>query len=176
MKFKRNDFLATPDLTVDLQFSDLEGTHFINTLVKSVPECQITGDLHFDGKSRVISSLQYEGVMVVEDSITGEDLEVEFDTTSAKEYSFDPIAEQSDEIEIIRVYKDTLDLTEEAIEAIVYEAPMSITRLAREAYPQGEGWSLLSDQDSKNSLTLSGEDDVDPRWAKLKEFRFDEDD
>ncbi len=173
MKFKRNDFLATPDLTVDLQFSDLEGTQFINTLVKSVPECHITGVLHFNGKSRVMSALQYEGVMVIEDSITGEDLEVEFDTTSEKEYSFDPIAEQSDEIEIIRVFKDTLDLTEEAIEAIVYEAPMSITRLARDAYPKGEGWSLLSDQDSKETLSNNDEEEIDPRWAKLKEFRFD---
>lgn len=174
MKFRRNDFLATPDLTVDLHFSDLEGTHFINTPIRNVPECHIVGNLHFDGKSRVVSSLEYEGVMVIEDSITGEDLEVEFDTTSAKEYSFDPIHEPSDEIEIIRVFKDTLDLTEEAIEAIVYEAPMSITHLAREAYPQGEGWSLVSDQDTREDF-ISEEEEIDPRWAKLKEFRFDED-
>lgn len=173
MKFRRSDFLAAPDssIKVDLDFSDPDESRFVNTPVRALPECHIEGVLHFDGKSRVVSHLQYNGVMVVEDSITGEDLEVEFETESEKEYSFDPVdPENEEDEEIIRVYKDTLDLSDEAAEAIVYEAPMSITRLAREDYPKGEGWSLLSDQDSDHT-----EGQEDPRWAKLKELNFEDD-
>ncbi len=170
MKFRRSDFLAAPEssIHVDLEFSDPTGERFVNTPVKALPECHIEGTLHFDGKSRVVSSLQYTGTMTVEDSITGEDLDVEFETESEKEYSFDPVEPEDDE-EIIRVYRDTLDLSDEAQEAIVYEAPMSVTRLAREDYPQGEGWTLTSDQDPQMDKK-----EEDPRWAKLKEIQFEE--
>ena len=170
MKFRRSDFLAAPNsfLDVDLEFSDPEGKRFVNTPVKAVPECHIEGKLQFDGRSKVVSSLQYDGIMTVIDSITGEDLDVEFEAESSKEYSFDPVDASEDE-EIIRVYKDTLDLSDEAVEAIVYEAPMSITRLARENYPSGEGWTLISDQDEKSESK-----EEDPRWAKLKEIKFED--
>ena len=170
MKFRRSDFLAAPEssIHVDLEFSDPTGERFVNTPVKALPECHIEGTLHFDGKSRVVSSLQYTGTMTVEDSITCEDLDVEFETESEKEYSFDPVEPEDDE-EIIRVYRDTLDLSDEAQEAIVYEAPMSVTRLAREDYPQGEGWTLTSDQDPQMDKK-----EEDPRWAKLKEIQFEE--
>lgn len=170
MKFRRSDFLAAPDasIPVDLDFSDPDESRFVNTPVKALPECHIEGILHFDGKSRVVSHLQYTGIMVVEDSITGEDLDVEFETESEWEYSFDPIEPEEAE-DIVRVYKDILDLSDEATEAIVYEAPMSITRLAREDYPKGEGWSLISDQDPASS-----KQDEDPRWAKLKELNFED--
>ena len=83
-------------------------------------------------------------------------------------FFFDPVEPEDDE-EIIRVYRDTLDLSDEAQEAIVYEAPMSVTRLAREDYPQGEGWTLTSDQDPQTDKK-----EEDPRWAKLKEIQFEE--
>ena len=171
MKYRRSDFLAAPDssIPVSLDFSDPEGERFVNTPIIALPDCHIEGILHFDGKSRVVSNLHLEGVMVVEDSITGEDLELEFDTDSEKEYSFDPLETADEAEEIVRVFKDTLDLGDEIVEAIVYEAPMSITRLAREEYPQGEGWSLISDQDADDSKS-----EEDPRWAKLKELNFED--
>ncbi|MGM9960500.1 MAG: YceD family protein [Allobaculum sp.] len=171
MKFKRSDFLAAPEssIHVSLDYADPTGERFVNTPVKAVPSCRIEGILHFDGRSRVVSSLHYTGIMTVEDSITGEDLDVDFETDSQKEYSFDPLEEDDDEEEIIRVFKDILDLTDEAEEAIAYEAPMSITHLAREEYPQGEGWSLISDQDA-----VPDTQEEDPRWAKLKEFKFED--
>ncbi len=170
MKFRRSDFLAAPNsyLKVNLDFSDPTGERFVNTPVKALPECHIEGTLQFDGRSKVVSSLQYDGIMTVIDSITGDDLDVEFETESSKEYSFDPVDASEDE-EIIRVFKDTLDLSDEAVEAIVYEAPMSITRLAREDYPSGEGWTLISDQDEKTETAQE-----DPRWAKLKEIKFED--
>ena len=171
VKFKRSDFLAAPksSIPVDLDYCDPTGERFVNTPVQALPHCHIEGTLHFDGKSKVVSSLHYTGTMTVIDSITGEDLDVDFETDSRQEYSFDPLTEDDDEEEIIRVYKDVIDLTDEAEEAIAYEAPMSITHLAREEYPQGEGWTLTSDQDA-----IPETKEEDPRWAKLKEFKFED--
>nr|WP_244957028.1 YceD family protein [Faecalicoccus acidiformans] len=104
--------------------------------------------------------------MIVPDSITLEDLEVIFDTTSQVTYSFDPVTQDDDEIIVVK--KDTIDLNPEILQAVIYEAPMHITRLPRDQYPKGDGWQVLSDQDPK-------EDKIDPRWAKLNEFKMDDD-
>lgn len=174
MKYRRSDFLAADESSIPVDFDlELSDDQFANTPVKAVEECHVTGVLHFDGRNRVISHLHYTGVMIVEDSITSEDLEYDFEAESEKEYSFDPVdksdaADPEDE-EVIVVARDTIDLTDEAVEAIVYEAPMSITRLAREDYPKGADWVLISDQDKQDS-----EPQEDPRWAKLKELNFED--
>lgn len=64
--------------------------------------------------------------------------------------------------------KDTIDINPEIFQAILYEAPMSITRLPRDQYPKGDGWQLLSDQDRE-------EPKIDPRWEKLNDFKLDDD-
>ena len=104
--------------------------------------------------------------MIVPDSITLEDLEVTFDTTSQVTYSFEPV--DPDEDEIIVVKKDTIDINPEILQAVIYEAPMHITNCPRDKYPKGDGWQVLSDQDPK-------EEKIDPRWAKLNEFKLDDD-
>lgn len=168
VKYRKSDFLtaASSSMDVDLDFSDPEGRLFANTLIQALPECHITGVLHFDGRNRVSSDLHCEGVMTVIDSITGDELDVDFEAESEKTYSFDG-ADTLEEAVLVK--NDTIDLTDEAVEAIVYEAPMSITRLAREDYPSGEGWSLVSDQDP-----VDEKKEEDPRWAKLKDFHFED--
>lgn len=171
VKFRKSDFMAAPDdyLEVNTDLADLDGAQFVNTPVLAVPECHVEGTLQFDGRSRVVSNLHYSGFMIVEDSITGEDLEYDFEADSEKEYSFDPLEDTDDQEDILVVNNNTIDLNDEMIEAIVYEAPMSITRLAREDYPSGKGWSLTSDQDEGDS-----QQQEDPRWAKLKDLNFED--
>ncbi len=172
MKFTRNDFLAAPDqkIHVDETISIPAGEEaFHQTLVKSVPSCHVSGTLSFDGRSRVYSDLNLEGVLVVADSITDEDVDVDFQADSRTVYSFEPVGAEEDEVVMAR--KDTVDINPEIFQTIVYEAPMSITRLNREDYPKGNGWALMSDQDKKDP-----DDEIDPRWARLKDFEFQEDD
>ena len=113
----------------------------------------------------VYSNLDIDGVMIVLDSITMEDLDVEFDTKSQETYSFEPVSQDED---IIAVKKNTLDINPEIFQAVLYEAPMAITRLPRDQYPKGDGWALLSDQDPQ-------EPQIDPRWEKLKDFKLEDD-
>ena len=125
--------------------------------------------MQFDGNSLVFSDLDMDGVMIVPDSITLEDLEVTFDTKSQTTYSFVKQNEDTDE-EIIVVKKDTIDLNPEIFQAILFEAPMSLTRVSKDQYPSGKGWQLISEEDLE-----SEEDRIDPRWEKLSEFKLDDD-
>lgn len=168
VKFTKKDFLNAKNgiIEIDEWIVVEENDLLHHTQVKSIPEVHVTGTLQFDHRSLVFSDLDLDGVMIVLDSITMEDLEVAFDTKSQETYSFDPIKENDEDIIVVK--KDTVDINPEIFQAIIYEAPMSITRLPRDQYPKGDGWQLLSDQDKE-------EPKIDPRWEKLNDFKLDDD-
>lgn len=168
VKFTKKDFLNAKNgiIEIDEWIAVEENDLLHHTQVKSIPEVHVTGTLQFDHRSLVFSDLDLDGVMIVLDSITMEDLEVAFDTKSQETYSFDPIKENDEDIIVVK--KDTVDINPEIFQAIIYEAPMSITRLPRNQYPKGDGWQLLSDQDKE-------EPKIDPRWEKLNDFKLDDD-
>ena len=168
MKFTKKDFLNAKNgiIEIDEWIAVEENDLLHHTQVKSIPEVHVTGTLQFDHRSLVFSDLDLDGVMIVLDSITMEDLEVAFDTKSQETYSFDPIKENDEDIIVVK--KDTVDINPKIFQAIIYEAPMSITRLPRDQYPKGDGWQLLSDQDKE-------EPKIDPRWEKLNDFKLDDD-
>lgn len=168
MKFTKKDFLNAKNgiIEIDEWIAVEENDLLHHTQVKSIPEVHVTGTLQFDHRSLVFSDLDLDGVMIVLDSITMEDLEVAFDTKSQETYSFDPIKENDEDIIVVK--KDTVDINPEIFQAIIYETPMSITRLPRDQYPKGDGWQLLSDQDKE-------EPKIDPRWEKLNDFKLDDD-
>ena len=168
MKFTKKDFLNAKNgiIEIDEWIAVEENDLLHHTQVKSIPEVHVTGTLQFDHRSLVFSDLDLDGVMIVLDSITMEDLEVAFDTKSQETYSFDPIKENDEDIIVVK--KDTVDINPEIFQAIIYEAPLSITRLPRDQYPKGDGWQLLSDQDKE-------EPKIDPRWEKLNDYKLDDD-
>ncbi len=168
VKFTKKDFLNAKNGTIyiDELIAIEENDLLHHTQVKSVPEVRITGTLQFDEQSLVVSNLDIDGTMIVPDSITLDDIEVAFDTTSQTTYSFAPLSEDAND-EIIVVKKDTIDINPEIFQAILYEAPMSITKCPRDKYPKGNGWQVISDQDPK-------ENSIDPRWEKLSEFKLDD--
>ena len=112
MKFTKKEFLSAPlgKIAVDEWIAVEENDLLHHTQVKSIPKVHITGDLQYDGSTLVYSNLELEGVMIVLDSITLEDLEVEFDTESHETYSFVPIKEERRDEEVIVVKHDTIDI------------------------------------------------------------------
>lgn len=172
VKFTKREFLNAPlgKIHIDEWIAVEENDFLHHTQVKSIPKVHVTGELQYDGSTLVYSNLELEGVMIIPDSITLEDLEVEFDTESHEVYSFSPIKDRENEEDIIVVKKDTIDINPEILQAVLYEAPMALTRLPREEYPKGEGWQVISDQDAHQK-----DDQIDPRWEKLSEFKLDDD-
>lgn len=89
MKFTKKDFLNAKNgiIEIDEWIAVEENDLLHHTQVKSIPEVHVTGTLQFDHRSLVFSDLDLDGVMIVLDSITMEDLEVAFDTKSQETYS-----------------------------------------------------------------------------------------
>lgn len=171
MTYTKQDFVSAPNgiIEIDETFAVEENDLLHHTQVKSIPEVHVRGTLQFDGTALVFSDMDLDGVMIVPDSITLEDVEVEFDTTSQTTYSFEPIEGNTDE-EIIVVKKNTLDINPELFQAVLLEAPISVTKVSRKDYPKGKGWQVLSDADQPE------EEPMDPRWEKLNKLLMDEDD
>ena len=169
VKFNRKDFLNAKNhiIEIDEWIAVGENDLLHHTSVKSIPDVHVTGTLEFDGMNFVSSDLRMDGTMIVLDSITNEDIDFTFEAESQQTYSFVPVQDAEDQ-EIIVVKKETIDINPEIFQAILYEAPMSITRLPRDQYPKGDGWQLLSDQDKE-------EPKIDPRWEKLNDFKLDDD-
>ena len=168
VKFNRKDFLNANNhiIEIDEWIAIEENDLLHHTSVKSVPDVHVTGTLEFDGMNFVSSDLSMDGTMVVLDSITNEDIDVHMGAGCWSSWHV-PVEDAEDQ-EIIVVKKDTIDINPEIFQAILYEAPMSITRLPRDQYPKGDGWQLLSDQDRE-------EPKIDPRWEKLNDFKLDDD-
>ena len=171
VKYTKQDFVSTTNgiIEVDETFAIEENECLLESQVKEVPDVHVQGTLQYDGNNRVYSNLEIEGMMIVPDSISLEDIEWEFETTSQTTYSFQSLNED-DEEEIIVVKKNCLDIKPELFQAILLEAPISITHVDRENYPQGDGWQVLSDCDKPEK------DSIDPRWEKLNELLKDEKD
>ena len=86
VKFTKKDFLNAKNgiIEIDEWIAVEENDLLHHTQVKSIPEVHVTGTLQFDHRSLVFSDLDLDGVMIVLDSITMEDLEVAFDTAGTK--------------------------------------------------------------------------------------------
>ncbi|MBP3852373.1 MAG: hypothetical protein J6D36_07500, partial [Erysipelotrichaceae bacterium] len=106
MKFTKTDFCQSRNgvITIDEYLAIEENDLLHHTQVKSIPEVHVTGTLQFDGTALVFSDLEMDGVMIVPDSITSEDIEVVFDTESQSTYSFvslDRLETEDDEIIVV---------------------------------------------------------------------------
>lgn len=170
MKFNRKDFLNAKNhiIEIDEWIAIEENDLLHHTSVKSIPDVHVTGTLEFDGMNFVSSDLRMDGTMIVLDSITNEMILIFHLRRSRNKRILLFLYRMQKDQEIIVVKKETIDINPEIFQAILYEAPMSITRLPRDQYPKGDGWQLLSDQDKE-------EPKIDPRWEKLNDFKLDDD-
>ena len=172
VKFNRKDFLNAKNhiIEIDEWIAVEENDLLHHTSVKSIPDVHVTGTLEFDGMNFVSSDLRMDGTMIVLDSITNEDIDFPFEAESQQTYSFVPVQDAESQTDRFLIHHHNMLHRRyiEIFQAILYEAPMSITRLPRDQYPKGDGWQLLSDQDRE-------EPKIDPRWEKLNDFKLDDD-
>ena len=50
------------------------------------------------------------------------------------------------------------------------EVPLKVVKEGIKEYPKGDGWEVVKEED----YTKSKKDDIDPRLAKLKEFKLED--
>ena len=147
----------------DLKF-DSSAFDSINRLTNLL-NVNVFGHCCYDSHSKRFEiQLEITGEMVIPCAITLEDVTIPFDIESCEIFSFD----QSDDENIHFCKKNWIDLNPIVFQLILAEVPVKVVKNDI-SYPKGDGWEIITEQDYLNSKI----DEIDPRLAKLKDFKFD---
>ncbi|MBQ9048737.1 MAG: DUF177 domain-containing protein [Solobacterium sp.] len=135
-----------------------------NSRINSVKNVHVDGQGFLeDGTERFFADMHVTGVMLVPDAVTGEEIEYPFETESEEIYAF----EETDEDGVRIVTGEVVELMPAVVDAILLEVPLQVTNASEEDYPQGDGWRVITEE----AYQRSQEERLDPRLAKLKEFK-----
>ena len=135
--------------------------------IRGLQDVTVSGNIHYDTASeRVFADLDIEGVMIVPCSITLEDVEYDFHTKSLEVFSFD----KTEDEDVHEVKGDVVELLPVIFQLILMEVPLKVVKEGIKEYPKGDGWEVVKEED----YTKSKKDDIDPRLAKLKEFKLED--
>lgn len=164
MKWTRSELLrqsqkVTFDEDIEISSSAFDG----NSRINAVKDVHVDGSGFLDdGEDRFYADIHVTGIMLCPDAITGEEIEVPFETDSDEVYVF----EDTDEDGVRIVKDDVIELLEAVIADILLEVPLQVTEAAEGEYPEGDGWKIYSEAEYQESL----KDQIDPRLAILKQF------
>lgn len=137
--------------------------------LRGLSDVTVSGNIHYETSSnRAYADLEIEGVMIVPCSITNEDVEYDFHTKSLEVFSFDKV-KNSDE-DVHEVKGDVVELLPVIFQLIILEIPMKVVKPGLKDYPKGNGWEVVKEEDYRKEK----ERDIDPRLAKLKEFKIED--
>ena len=101
--------------------------------------------------------------MLCPDAITGEEIEVPFETDSQEVYVFEETEEDGARV----VTNEVIELLPAVIDDILLEVPLQVTEVSEDEYPEGDGWKVYSEAEYQESR----KDQLDPRLAVLKQFK-----
>lgn len=165
MKWTRSELLRNyrnveVDEDVEIDASVFAG----NPLITNTEDVHVEGKGYLDESGeRFYIDLIIDGIMICPDAITGEDIEVPFETDSEEIYSFIDTDEDG-----VRIADDeVIDILPAVIDAILLEVPLQVTLAAEDEYPEGDGWKVYSEAEYQESR----KDQIDPRLAILKQFK-----
>jgi len=134
--------------------------YYKKTDIQKLEKVNFSGKIYYDYNDNLKLEGTCNGIMVLKDSITLDDIEYPF------EFEIDYEIDKNNE-EIVEYYEkseNTLDIMGILWQNIVLEVPMRITNSKLEDIKtSGEGWNLI-DENKK---------EIDPRLAKLTELLDD---
>lgn len=130
----------------------------------------IEGNGYYDAKtSEFILGLDIECSVSVPCAISLVPIEIDIVTQVSETFIFEESSLLEEMEELIYVEGLEIDLWPYIWSAIVAEIPIKVIDPNLKEYPQGDGWQVISEAD----FVKEKEDTLDPRLAKLKEFKFD---
>ena len=169
MKWSRAQLLQAENCTIYFDETIDFGPEIFAKMnqIRGLQDVTVSGNVHYDTASeRVFADLDIEGVMIVPCSITLEDVEYDFHTKSLEVFSFDKV----DDEDVHEVKGDVVELLPVVFQLILMEVPLKVVKKGLKQYPKGDGWEVVKEED----YTKSKNDDIDPRLAKLKEFKLED--
>lgn len=168
LKWNRVQLLQAKDnaLTFDEKMSFDDAAFANYEQIKRVDDVRAYGEIKYDVHlERIFVSMNIEGTMIVPCAITLEDIEFPFETEAYETFGF----EASDE-EFLHVMKgDVVEVLPIIFQLILMEAPLKVVKKGIK-YPKGKGWEVVKETKAKPAEKQK----LDPRLAKLKQFKFDD--
>ena len=169
MKIARADLLRAENNTISIDESiRFEPEAFARMHnIRSVPDVHVSGEIHYDVASeRAYADLSITGVMIVPCSITLDDVEVSFHSESEEVFSF----VKCEDADVHEAKGDVVELLPVIFQQILMEIPLKVVKPGIKEYPKGEGWKVIREED----LQEEKEKEIDPRLAKLREFKAED--
>lgn len=168
LKWSKNELMLLPNNTVefDEQFEFDKATIQKIERLNDLRKIQVQGIGRYDHSlQRFYVDMTISGDMIVPCAITLEDVLVPLEISSTETFAFEK-APNEDAIEVKGEYVELLPVI---LQLIVMEIPWKVIKEGIESYPRGDGWEVLKEEE-----LLKEKKEMDPRLAKLKEFKFDE--
>jgi len=129
---------------------------YSNEEIKDTKNLHLEGYVYYNSAEILEINLEVNGIMILSDSVTLEDIEYPFSIKINEEYGLnDGYFKEYYENE-----QNILDIMAILWENIVLEVPMHLTN-TKDAKLEGVGWSLGNNKNSE---------EIDPRLAKLTEL------
>lgn len=167
MKWTKSELLNLQDKELffeeEVQFEDQAFNKASS--VHHVEDVFVSGVARFNEQGYFEVELDVEGVLVCFCSVTNELVEVPFETNSHEIFSF----VDTEDIEIHVVKNEVVELAPIVFQLILLEVPLRVVKDGSIEYPQGDGWRIYSEKDFEESKKRQ----VDPRLAKLKDFKVE---
>lgn len=170
MKWSKNELLKASGNTVAFNEQITFGKEAFDRLshLRGLRDVTVSGSLHYNSDDdRAYADLDIEGVMIVPCSITLEDVEVPFQTTSDEVFAFVKVSEDED---VHECKGDVVELLPVIFQLILMEVPLKTVKPGIQAYPKGKGWEVVKEEDYVRECA----DEIDPRLAKLRDFKIEE--
>jgi len=166
VKFKKSDVLNSIETIEFEEKLTFDSNAFINfSRLNSLEDCEVFGTLFYDDEMDVVEAdLHVEGIMICPCAITNEDVEFPFELDSFELFKFSKTKDEK----IHHVAGETLDLYPIIFQLILSEVPIKVVKDNVE-YPKGKDWEILTEAEYEEEKGK----EIDPRLAKLKQLKFD---
>ncbi|MCR4950156.1 MAG: DUF177 domain-containing protein [Solobacterium sp.] len=165
MKWTKSQLLRqTQSVTFDEDI-EIDASAFAgNSRINGVKDVHVYGTGHLDPNEDVFYADVYvEGTMLCPDAITGDEIEIPFETDSQEVYVFEETEEDGARV----VTNEVIELLPAVIDDILLEVPLQVTEASEDEYPEGDGWKVYSEAEYQERQ----KDRLDPRLAVLKQFK-----
>lgn len=172
MKLHRYDLedLENPHLTISEEIILDEDTYVEHERYRDMRDIYVEGSGFFDSKTgEFIVGLDIECTVTVPCAISLVPIEVDIETKLSETFMFDENSLLEEDEDLILVEGLEVDLWPHIWSAIMAEIPIKVVDPELETYPSGDGWRVLTEDD----YAKEKEETLDPRLAKLKDFKFD---
>ncbi|MFV0255769.1 MAG: YceD family protein [Erysipelotrichaceae bacterium] len=165
MNFVKNELINKNQIKFTESIKFNKDTFINQSLLRDLKDIEVSGEGYYDiTKEKFYIEAMISGIMIVPCALSDVDVDYAFSSEMSVIYSFAKAEE--DEVQVKGPIVNTMP---EILQSIIMEVPLKVVSKNAE-YKRGKNWEVVSEKKLN-----SEEKAIDPRLAKLKEFKFSDD-